>query len=148
MGVVYLRLIIFLVIDNIPIDSDALLMIDFINLKIKSIRLLKVHVVQRYYNWHAHSRHGMCAVNVWLSQFPFIAFVAFAFASLAIFLAVSRDHLAIDSLFLYVCTRDVRWAAQLSSTLLYAYYRPTVPRKRLVLFPSTGALHKHISHHH
>jgi hypothetical protein len=37
MSVVYLRLIIFLVIDNIPVDNDALLMTDFMNLKIKSV---------------------------------------------------------------------------------------------------------------
>jgi hypothetical protein len=38
---VYLRLIIFSVEDDIPIDSKTFLMTDFVNLKIKSIQFFK-----------------------------------------------------------------------------------------------------------
>jgi hypothetical protein len=39
--VLYLRLIILLVEDNVPIDNDALLIIDSVNLKIKSAQSFK-----------------------------------------------------------------------------------------------------------
>jgi hypothetical protein len=48
MCVTYLRLIIFSVVDDVFIDSDALFVIDFMNLKIKSVQSFNDALVCEY----------------------------------------------------------------------------------------------------
>jgi hypothetical protein len=55
--VLYLRLIILSVEDDVPVDSEAFLMIDFVNLKIKSIQSFR----------DAHKNRLCTCVFIWMS---------------------------------------------------------------------------------
>jgi hypothetical protein len=69
--VLHLQLIIFLVRGDVPVDSKVLLVIDFVNFKIKSIqsfeggRMDRMHVFIRV---SAHTRISICISTMFLSS--------------------------------------------------------------------------------
>jgi hypothetical protein len=73
--VLYLRLIIFLVGGDVPVDNETLLVIDFVNLKIKPAQTfgdahrgrLSVHV----FIWiNTHTCINICVCTVFLKKVP------------------------------------------------------------------------------
>jgi hypothetical protein len=72
MNVIYLWLIIFLVVGDISFDSETLLMIDFINLEIKSVQSVEVahrsRMCVRVFIGNTHICMSICICTVFLNK--------------------------------------------------------------------------------
>jgi hypothetical protein len=73
--VLYLRLIIFSVEGDIPVDSETLLLIDFMNLKIKPTQFFGgAHMdkvcVHIFIGMNAHTYMSICVYTVFLKKKP------------------------------------------------------------------------------